>query len=333
PDYLQRLEDTVVELAAQAAADMRPAVARYARVPVKLGVNRRQTTASGTVLGQDPAGPVVPYAHVLAFDGGKGLLATLFSHPCHGVVLGRDNHCISADFAGAAARLVQQETGAPAAFVNGACGDVNPRCTGGTFTQVEELGAELAQAVLWGLAGARPMRAEPVRAVSRRLELPLCPPPSRLRAEAEKLVLQLKAELQQVRSGGGDVWAQRVPQARLEWAEAMLEEVRTGRPRVARQPFEVQVIRLGDLALAGMEGEIFARYQLELESGSPLPATVLCGYANGCIGYVPTADEYARGGYEVEEAYKVYPSVRMIAPESDGLIRQAARQLLAEVAA
>ena len=87
---------------------------------------------------------------------------------------------------------------------------------------------------------------------------------------------------------------------------------------------------------------MFVRYQLELEEASPRPMTVLCGYANGCIGYVPTADEYQRGGYEVgtpydfsldagAEAYKVYPSVQMIGPESEDIIRSGALDLLGKV--
>jgi hypothetical protein len=94
----------------------------------------------------------------------------------------------------------------------------------------------------------------------------------------------------------------------------------------------VQGIAIGELALLGLEGEIFVGYQLDLESRSPLPATVLCGYANGCVGYVPTAAEFTRGGYEVEEAYKVYPAVQKLAPESEGIIKEAALDLLAELA-
>jgi hypothetical protein len=47
---------------------------------------------------------------------------------------------------------------------------------------------------------------------------------------------------------------------------------------------------------------------------------------------VPTAAEFARGGYEVEEAYKVYPAVQKLAPESEGIIKEAALDLLAELA-
>ena len=109
----------------------------------------------------------------------------------------------------------------------------------------------------------------------------------------------------------------------------MRKWVRAGAECARVQPFEMQALALGELVLLGMEGELFARYQLDLEAAHE-PA-VLCGFANGCIGYVPTADEYARGGYEIDLAYKFYPSVQMIAPASESLIRQRAAALIAKV--
>ena len=331
-DYMSWMQDTVVELAGQAASGAQPVRVAHTRVPAQVGINRRQVRQKDTVIGRNPQGPVADYAHVVRFDGERELVATLFSHACHGVVLGSANHRISADFAGAAARYIEAETGAAALYVNGACGDINPRKTGGDFADVEELGGELGKAVVAGLAAAGPIAVETVRWASEKVALPLRELPPRLRAEAEKLVLQLKAEIKGVSGSGGDVWAQRVPRARLAWAEELLERVKAGGNEERRQPFEVQTIGVGGLALVGMEGEIFVRYQLDLEAESPFAATILCGYANGCVGYVPTADEYERGGYEVEEAYKVYPSVQMIAAESEEMVRNAAQTILAKLA-
>ena len=117
----------------------------------------------------------------------------------------------------------------------------------------------------------------------------------------------------------------------MDWARDMLSLVRVG-VKDQHQSFEVQVLRLGDLMLLGLEGEIFVRYQLDLEQRVVGRRLILCGFANGCIGYVPTADEYPRGGYEVDSAYKVYSSIQMIAPESEALVRQRATALLEELA-
>ncbi len=309
--YLEQVADAVVEVVVAAAADSRPGRLYYARPPVQIGRNRRP---------QSVKGEVVPYAHVLSFAAECGAEATLFSYACHPVVLGRDNHQISADFPGAAARYIEAATGGLALFVNGACGDVNPRDANGSFADVERLGQELGRAVLEGRAAAAPLDASALRWAHERLDLPLRPLPPRWRTEADKLKWHLRARL----ARGGEA-----PKAQLEWAAALRRWVRAGAGRVRVQPFEMQALALGELVLLGVEGELFARYQLDLEAAHG-PA-ILCGFANGCIGYVPTADEYARGGYEIDQAYKFYPSVQMIAPASESLVRQRAAALIARV--
>ena len=309
--YLEQVSDTVVEVVVAAVADSRPGRLYYARPPVQIGRNRRP---------QSVKGEVVPYAHVLRFAAECGTEIILFSYACHPVVLGRDNHQVSADFPGVAARCIEAVTGGLALFVNGACGDVNPRVTNGSSADVECLGEELGRAALEGRDAAAPLEVAAISWAHERLALPLRPLPSRWRVEAEKLKWHLRARL----ARGGEV-----SKAQFEWAVAMRKWVRAGAQCARVQPFEMQALALGELVLLGMEGELFARYQLDLEAAHE-PA-VLCGFANGCIGYVPTADEYARGGYEIDLAYKFYPSVQMIAPASEPLIRQRAAALIAKV--
>lgn len=318
--YLEQVADAVVEVVVAAAADSRPGRLYYARPPVQIGINRREPHPRGTRIGQNPAGPVVPYAHVLRFVAADGTGATLFNHACHPVVLGHDNLQISGDFAGAAVRHIEDQTGDKALFINGACGDVNPRITGGSFADVEALGQELGRVVLEGRDAAAPLEISAISWAHERLDLPLQPLPPRWRAKVEKLKGHLRARL----ARGSEV-----SKAQLEWAVAMCKWVQAGADRARVQPFEMQALALGQLVLLGVEGELFARYQLDLEAAHG-PA-VLCGFANGCIGYVPTADEYAHGGYEIDLAYKFYPSVQMIAPASESLIRQRAAALIAKV--
>ena len=331
--YLAQVGESVVRAVTAAATTLEPVTLTYARAPVRVGINRRQGHAGAMVIGTNPEGEAADYAHVIGLEGTTGRVATLFSHACHPVVLGNANHQISADFPGAAVRWLEQATQRPALFINGACGDINPSLRGDSFSEVEHVGAELGQAVATALATAQPLSSDRLGWASRQLALPLIDAPPRLQAEIEKLALQLRAEIARIANGGGDVWAQRVPQARLEWAEGVLELVRQGRGAGNTQPFEVQAIAVGDLVLLGLEGEIFVNYQLDLEQRSPAVATVLCGYANGCVGYVPTAAAHELGGYEVEEAYKVYPALQMLAPASEARIKEAALALLQDLAA
>jgi neutral ceramidase len=61
---------------------------------------------------------------------------------------------------------------------------------------------------------------------------------------------------------------------------------------------EVQVLRLGQAALIALPVELFVDYQLQFKRQSPLPYSFLVGYANDYLGYVPTPQALAEGGYE-----------------------------------
>jgi hypothetical protein len=64
---------------------------------------------------------------------------------------------------------------------------------------------------------------------------------------------------------------------------------------------EVQILRIGDVAIVAMPGEPFGEIGQAIKKASPFKFTLFCGYSNGIGGdYVPTEDEYRYGGYEVE---------------------------------
>jgi hypothetical protein len=112
----------------------------------------------------------------------------------------------------------------------------------------------------------------------------------------------------------------------VEWAEDVLRLAREGDvPRT--QDFEIQVMRVNDMALVAWPGEVCVDYQLYVDAHSPFAHTITLGYSNGCIGYVPPADAYPLGGYEVVSAYRYYGTL-MIAPESERMIQDATVRLL-----
>lgn len=307
--YLRRAVDSAAAVVSRAQADLRPGRLYYARPSLGLGRNRRGS------------GVAVPYAHAVFVESGDGPLATLFSYSCHPVHLGPADYMLSADFPGAAAAALENALGVPALFVNGACGDVNPPQAHGGIAAAQALGERLAQTVLQSRDTASALDAGGVGSARVKVLLPMQPPPSRWELTASRAVLGAKAALKRL-AGAPAPWLV----GQRQWAADAAQDRGT-----AGQPFEIQALRVGGLCLLGMEGELFARYQLDLEKAAPLEATLLCGYANGCIGYVPTADEYRRGGYEIEEAFKVYPGVRPVAPASEEVVREAALELLQRV--
>jgi len=61
----------------------------------------------------------------------------------------------------------------------------------------------------------------------------------------------------------------------------------------------LQVIRLGEVALVGIPGEMFARLGLEIRRRSPFRNTYVIGMANGTIGYIGDRAAYELGGYQL----------------------------------
>ena len=89
----------------------------------------------------------------------------------------------------------------------------------------------------------------------------------------------------------------------------------------------VSVLDWPGVRLVALPGEQFAATALSLRTAVDGPLVVF-GYADGCPGYFPTCDEYAFGGYEVEDAYRYYGMPAGFAPGSAERIRDEALRLL-----
>jgi neutral ceramidase len=61
----------------------------------------------------------------------------------------------------------------------------------------------------------------------------------------------------------------------------------------------LNAIRLGPLAIVFLPGEPFVETAFEIEKNSPFEHTVVVGYSENNIGYLPTEEAFEQGGYEV----------------------------------
>ena len=59
----------------------------------------------------------------------------------------------------------------------------------------------------------------------------------------------------------------------------------------------VQALRIGELGLAALPGEIFGITGLEIKARSPFHPTINIGLANGTYGYIPPPEQHVLGGY------------------------------------
>ncbi|MFH1009324.1 MAG: hypothetical protein V1800_17755 [Candidatus Latescibacterota bacterium] len=63
-------------------------------------------------------------------------------------------------------------------------------------------------------------------------------------------------------------------------------------------PAEVQILRVGEIAIAGFPTEMFVEWAMQLRKDSPFRYTFPIDLANGSVGYIPTRSAFKNGGYE-----------------------------------
>ena len=313
--YLERLRLWLVAVAREAAANLRGVQMGFGRGQLDKGIlNRRQ-----------PGAPIDPDLGVIGFQGDAGeMLAVLVNYACHPVCLDHTNRLISADYPGVLARALQEQTHAVVLFTNGADGDINPARMG-SFSYAEDLGRELAAETLRVLNAMEFRDIAGLQISGEMLDLPLDPPPA-----SDTLNRQISAHQQGLAEAdaAGDVLQGKLHRAMLGWAEAALAGT-LGANELRSVTAELQVVRLGEVALLGVPGEIFSELGIEIKNSHPMRKALVLGYANHDIGYIPTRQAYGRGGYEINEAFKFYGYPAVLAPEAGDLLLQAAARLLA----
>ena len=67
----------------------------------------------------------------------------------------------------------------------------------------------------------------------------------------------------------------------------------------------VQGMRINDIVLLGLSVEAFFETGLTLKHHSPFGHTEVLGYTNGCVAYLPRAEDYPAGGWDVHELYSL----------------------------
>jgi len=85
-------------------------------------------------------------------------------------------------------------------------------------------------------------------------------------------------------------------------------------------------LRLGNAALIFLPGEPFVETGLSLRRASPFEFTAVVGFSEETVGYIPTDEAFAEGGYETG-----FGPWSILAPSSESILRQQATQLLKEL--
>jgi hypothetical protein len=335
-------------------------VAREARVAWGIGrvagwsVNRReQTDQHGAIIGWNPTGSVDESVTVLRVDAASGEpLGTVVGFACHPVVLGSATLRANTDFVGPLREIVESVRGGLCLFLQGASGDMQPREALTDRPGAEAaLGQRVAIEALHAIADAdpwpklykreelgrwtptavyRPTAAsaaeQEVRVASRSVEISLLAsaPEGALRAELAQLVRDRDAA--SAAGSPGSVTNGIANQVR--WLEQRLTSVNEPPPAIWA---EIWGTRIGDGAIIGINAEPFASIGQSIKGISPGISTLVAGCCGSVIGYVPDANDYVNGGFEVLAGHRVYGQDAAVAPTTASMIVDAATEVLGEL--
>ena len=282
PEYFSYVREKLLDCTQKALSSMRPVQIGWGNAQAAIGVNRR-------------GGPVDERAGVLKVcteSGETALLLLRLTAHCNS--LKADNYLISPDYFGRVRALLSARFNCPVMLTQGAAGDVAPKYYSSQISVPDGCGGRSLRSA----SALDEMVGEVLKAAA-----PL----------AESLPVS-EVDFLAMYSGTIDLWAD-VPdeeEARRTAAEAekfcgidgsaWLEEVARLRAEgidEQREKAEVQFFNVGGFTLCGVPDEVMCETALKLAERTGDENFHFGGYTNGCRGYLPTAEEFDRGGYEV----------------------------------
>jgi hypothetical protein len=235
----------------------------------KANINRRAWDIDGKAIGgMNPDGPVDRKIGLMRLDKEDGTpIALIANYAMHGTVLGPSNMEISADAQGIVSEYVEQKTGVPLLFINGAAGNLAPIYSVYPNPKAGHLGQFRV------LLGDKIL-------------------------EANK---RITSSVDSIKLFTGAITIETPRKANLDWPSYLdkYNKVTKAGNNLVRVPIRFLKINQ-DVAIWSAPLELFCEISNGIRERSPFPFTFYYGYTNGWLGYLPSEKEWKHGGYEVE---------------------------------
>lgn len=268
-DYMSFLESRIVDSVRQAIEKARPA---------SLHLAQGAFDSQGKWVHNERSPLLDRDMRVVQLDDERGeCIATLVQHACHPETLWKKNRLISADFCGVCCRLVEEQVGGVALYVNGALGAMVSAAIGWETPEDER------ERVMVGLGQA--MARQAVRLVRR--------------------ARKKRIEEPHIRVGHGQV---RFPEKdnhlfALIHALGVVEH----RELAGGLLSEVSFVRLGPASMVGLPGEPAPALGLEILERVPGSPKLLLGLAGDELGYLLPPEFFHDPAYGYERSMSPGP--------------------------
>jgi len=261
-EYVKVLQEKLVTLAVEASGNVTPVKMGTGTGTCSLNINRRALFSNGSIgLGRNIDGPCDHELKVTRFENMNGkTMAVLINWPCHGTASGQDNYQITGDWPGAAARYIKKEVGS----------DVVVAVTAGASADINPVygpGSNFREIEAVGFHVA----TETVKVLAGITAYPLH---------------SIDARYTSMTFPGKQRGKDNFPPATLE--KGPDTEIR------------LTVLKIGNLVLAGVSGELMTEIGMHIKERSPYSNTLVVTHCNGSSGYICTDKAFKEGGYEIQ---------------------------------
>ncbi len=277
PEYFRFLCEQVLSGAGEAEKNTVPVKAAWGTTEADIGVNRRN---SDGVL--DRRINILKVAD--AVTGELRLLVLRLT--AHANVLYEDNYLISSDFVGVARELLEKKYGCSVMITQGASGNVKPMYEF-TLEALDNMASAVGNAAASCIDLIKPLEIKRLSMLSQ-MDTFYADVPSMGRAQA------ISEEAMRINKIDGANWLKEVARLNSEGIKQQGTQM------------EIQYFVLNDGCLCGVASEVMCELAVEVAEACKDELIYFGGYTNGCGGYLPTAEEYDKGGYEVLHSYLIY---------------------------
>lgn len=278
PEYLQEVQRAVVGATLAAVTDLAPA-RLFVGSAVAENANANRTVAEWRNEDQFDAASTDAdrwldrRVRVLHFERTFPKRNVLWYHFSAHPTCYHDRQC-GPDWPGDVARIVQRSDGVTPVFLQGHIGDVSP--AGGGLGNAEITATNVAGAIARAVRSAKQVSVETMLVKSRNVALPL---------DLNEFAAQMKQfEENPTPKGSFDE----------DWYSNFAVTYDQSKTELN---VEVAALRLGDIALVFHPSELYSYYGLAIDRGAPFKQTLVVGYADGYVGYLPDPLAFERREY------------------------------------